>query len=173
MLSSVLRSPRAIHATVATTEAAPTDRVWGLAFAFRQAGENRCRLPCPMPLFGQIFAGIAALLHVVFFLFESVLFRQPKIQRRFHVEPAAAEAVKPWAFNQGFYNLFLAIGCFVGIAAMHARFFDAATAKACVIFPCACMVGAGMVLIATDMRMARSAAIQFVPPAIALVSLFV
>jgi putative membrane protein len=126
-----------------------------------------------MPLWGQIAAGTAALLHVVFFLFESVLFKQPKIQKRFHVEPSAAEAVRPWAFNQGFYNLFLAIGCFVGLAAMHARFLDAVTAKAFAIFPCACMVGAGIVLIATDMRMARSAAIQFVPPAIALLSLVV
>jgi putative membrane protein len=126
-----------------------------------------------MPLFGQIAAGIAGLLHVVFFLFESVLFKQPKIQKRFHVEAGAAEAVRPWAFNQGFYNLFLAIGCFVGLTAMHAAFLDAVTARAFVIFPCACMVGAGMVLIATDKRMARSAAIQFVPPAIALASLFV
>ena len=53
-----------------------------------------------MPLYGQIAAGIAGALHVVFFLFESVLFKQPKTQKRFHVEPAAAEAVRPWAFNQ-------------------------------------------------------------------------
>lgn len=126
-----------------------------------------------MPLFGQIAAGVAGLLHVVFFVFESVLFKQAKIQRRFHVEPGAAEAVRPWAFNQGFYNLFLALGCFVGLAAMHATFLDAATARACVMFPCVCMAGAGLVLIATDRRMARPASMQFLPPAIAIVSIFV
>ncbi len=125
-----------------------------------------------MPLFGQIAAGIAGLLHVVFFLFESVLFRRPKIQRRFRVEPSAAEAVRPWAFNQGFYNLFLALGCFAGLAAMHASVgLDAVTARAFVIFPCACMVGAGAVLMGTDRRMARPAMMQLVPPLVALVSL--
>ncbi len=123
-----------------------------------------------MPLFGQIAAGIAGLLHVVFFVFESVLFKRPKIQRRFHVESSAADAVRPWAFNQGFYNLFLALGCFVGLAGVG---LDAATARAFVIFPCACMVGAGAVLIATDRRMMRAAMMQLVPPLVALVSLAV
>src|SRR5258706_16044934 len=122
-----------------------------------------------MPLFGQIAAGIAGLLHVVFFMFESVLFKQAEIQKRFHVEASAAEAVRPWAFNQGFYNLFLALGCFVGLAAMHATFLDASTAKTCVVFPCACMAAAGLVLIATGPRMARPAAVQFLPPPIAVV----
>jgi putative membrane protein len=127
-----------------------------------------------MPLFGQIAAGIAGLLHVVFFVFESVLFKRPTIQRRFHVEPAAADAVRPWAFNQGFYNLFLAFGCVVGLAAMHASIgLDAATARAFVIFPCACMVGAGAVLIGTDRRMMRAGMMQLVPPLVALASLAV
>src|SRR5581483_823077 len=112
-----------------------------------------------MPIWGQIAAAVAGALHVVFFLFESVLFARPKIQKRFHVEPAAAEAVRPWAFNQGFYNLFLALGLFAGLALKK---------DAYVIFPCACMVGAGLVLIATDRRMLRPGAMQLVPPAIAL-----
>jgi putative membrane protein len=114
-----------------------------------------------MPLYGLIAAGIAGAFHVVAFLFESVLFKQPKIQKRFHVDPAGAEAVRPWAFNQGFYNLFLALGLFAGLALKKEPY---------VIFPCACMVGAGLVLAATDKRMLRSAAIQAVPPLVALVS---
>lgn len=115
-----------------------------------------------MPIWGQIAAGIAGALHVVFFLFESVLFKKPSVQKRFHVEPAAAEAVRPWAFNQGFYNLFLALALFAGLALKK---------DAYVIVPCACMVGAGLVLAMTDKRMLRSAAMQLVPPLIALVSI--
>ncbi len=117
-----------------------------------------------MPLYGQIAAAIAGALHVVFFLFESVLFKQPKIQRRFHVEPASAEAVRVWAFNQGFYNLFLALALFAGLALKKTDY---------VLVPCACMVGAGLVLAFSDKRMLRAAAMQLVPPLVALVSLAV
>jgi putative membrane protein len=117
-----------------------------------------------VPLVAKIFAGVAALLHVVFFLFESVLFKNPKIQKRFHVPAEAAEHVRVWAFNQGFYNLFLALGIALGLVI---------DSRTLVLFPCACMVGAGIVLLFTDRRMARSAAIQAIPPIVALVTAFV
>jgi putative membrane protein len=113
-----------------------------------------------MTLVAQVFAGLAALLHVVFFLFESVLYTRPAIQARFHVDREHADAVRPWAFNQGFYNLFLAIGLVFGLVT---------GARAIVLFVCATMVGAGVVLALTDKRMLRSAAIQLVPPGVALV----
>jgi putative membrane protein len=126
-----------------------------------------------MPVYGQIGAAIAAALHVVFFLFESVLFKRPAIQHRFHVEPAAAEAVRPWAFNQGFYNLFLALGVVVGLASLHVSMgIGVAGARAIVGFGCGCMAAAGGVLIATDLRMARAAVVQFLPALVAVVSLF-
>jgi putative membrane protein len=118
----------------------------------------------------QGLAGVGAGLHVVFFAFESVLFRRPKIQQRFHVAPAVAEAVAPWAFNQGFYNLFLALGCFAGLLAVHGAIpgIDPSAARALVLLPCACMVGAGLVLALTDRRMLRAAAAQAIPPLVAL-----
>jgi putative membrane protein len=118
----------------------------------------------------QGLAGTAAGLHVVFFLFESVLFGRPKIQERFRVAPSVAEAVRPWAFNQGFYNLFLALGCFAGLLAVHGAIpgIDASAARALVLFPCACMVGAGVVLALTDRRMVRAAAAQAIPPLVAI-----
>jgi putative membrane protein len=112
----------------------------------------------------QVFAGIAALLHVVFFLFESVLFPRPAIQARFHVSPENADAVRPWAFNQGFYNLFLAAGILVGLVM---------GIRPLVLFPCACMLGAGVVLALTDKRMLRSAVMQAFPPLVALIASFV
>ena len=115
-----------------------------------------------MPVIAEVFAGVAAALHVLFFLFESVLFGRPSTQRRFHVEADQADAVRPWAFNQGFYNLFLAAGIVAGVV-MQARLL--------VLFPCACMLGAGIVLAFTDRRMLRAALTQAVPPLVAIVVL--
>jgi len=62
------------------------------------------------------FAVLAAGLHVIIFVFESVLWTQEPIWRRFKLESQdQAELTRPLAFNQGFYNLFLAVGTFVGV----------------------------------------------------------
>src|SRR5262245_51086358 len=54
----------------------------------------------------QAAAVLAGLLHVAIFTMESVLFRRPQIFRRFLTMPGDVDAVRPWALNQGFYNLF-------------------------------------------------------------------
>lgn len=63
----------------------------------------------------QILAVLSALLHGYIFLLESVRFADPKISRGlFGVAEADLPAVRPWAFNQGWYNLFLGIGALAG-----------------------------------------------------------
>ena len=67
-----------------------------------------------MSALAQVFVGLAALLHVLFFVMESVLFMRPDVHRRFGLRTREeAELVRPMAYNQGFYNLFLAIGAVV------------------------------------------------------------
>ncbi|GHJ44381.1 membrane protein [Catellatospora sp. TT07R-123] len=119
-----------------------------------------------MNVLAQIFAVLAGLLHVLIFVMESVLFRRPAVHGRFRTRPADLDAVRPWALNQGFYNLFLALGALGGVAAVHAG--QAATGAAVALFSCACMLGAALVLIATDRRMARAALTQGLLPALAL-----
>jgi len=122
-----------------------------------------------MPVLAAAAAIVAGLLHVLFFVLESVLFERPDVAARFGLtDPAAIAAVRPMAFNQGFYNLFLALGVGVGLGLVASGSVDAG--RAIVLFSCACMVGAGIVLFATSRRFARSAAIQAVPPAIAIVA---
>ena len=118
----------------------------------------------------HIAALLAALLHVLIWVMESLRFTRPEVYRRFMVPDAAtAEAVRPWAFNQGFYNLFLAIGTITGLV-LWASDHDAA-GKALIAFGCGSMLAAALVLIATDRRMLRAATIQGVLPLIALVAL--
>ena len=125
-----------------------------------------------MPIVAVLAAGAAALIHLWFFALESVLFSRPTVFRRFGLRSAEdAAIVRPMAFNQGFYNLFLAAGIVVGLVLVGAGQRDAG--RAIVLFACACMVGAGIVLYATDRRFLTAAAIQAGPPLLALVTAFV
>ncbi|MFF0339354.1 DUF1304 domain-containing protein [Kribbella sp. NPDC004875] len=117
-----------------------------------------------MSLIAQVFVGLAGVFHVVVFALESLLFRKPSTYRRFLVkDDIEMAAARPWAFNQGFYNLFLAIGALGGLI------WGGDKGHAIALFACACMAGAGVVLLASDRRMLRAAATQAVPPILALV----
>jgi putative membrane protein len=119
-----------------------------------------------------VFAVLAGLLHVAIFAMESLLILRPVVWQRFLLtSQAEAEAVRPWALNQGFYNLFLAAGALGGVIASGTGV--DAPATAIVAFSCGCMVAAGAVLIATDRRMLRAALLQAGPPLVALIALTV
>ncbi|UTT41206.1 DUF1304 domain-containing protein [Glutamicibacter mishrai] len=62
-----------------------------------------------------VLATLAALLHMYIFFMESLWWTTPKVRATFGSSQAEAEATKEMAFNQGFYNLFLAIATFVGV----------------------------------------------------------
>ena len=109
-----------------------------------------------------VLAGLGALVHVYIFWLETVAFDTAG-RRAFGVSVADAATMRPWAFNQGFYNLFLAIGALGGLI------WGGDKGHAIALFACACMAGAGIVLLASDRRMLRAAATQAVPPILALV----
>jgi putative membrane protein len=119
---------------------------------------------------GQVAALIAAVIHVAIFAMESLLFTRPAVRGRFHVGEADVAAARPWAFNQGFYNLFLAVGTIVGLVLLHTDG-TAQAGRALVALSCASMLGAALVLIGTDRRMARGALVQGVLPLVALLLL--
>lgn len=63
----------------------------------------------------SILAALAALLHVYIFVMESVTWTSRKTRATFGLSVEEAESTREMAFNQGFYNLFLAIVTGVGI----------------------------------------------------------
>ena len=69
-----------------------------------------------------IFAGLAALLHVYIFVMESLTWTTPRTRAVFGTTAEEAQTTKMLAFNQGFYNLFLAVG--VGTFAMRLSFVE-------------------------------------------------
>ena len=64
---------------------------------------------------GLVFAGLAALLHVYIFVLESFRWTAPRTRAVFGTTAEEAQTTKMLAFNQGFYNLFLAVVTAVGI----------------------------------------------------------
>jgi putative membrane protein len=116
----------------------------------------------------QVFAVLAGLAHVGFFALESLLFGRPAIQRMFGTRPDGVAAARIWAFNQGFYNLFLAAGAIGGVITVHAG--HTAVGRAIALYSCACMVGAGLVLLLASRRLWRGALAQIVLPLVALLA---
>ena len=99
----------------------------------------------PMNTIALVAAGVAAAIHVFFFVLESIRFRQPATWRRFNIESQRdADLMGPMAFNQGFYNLFLAVGAFAGIAAILLG--RPEIGRTLVFFTCGSMALAGLVL---------------------------
>jgi putative membrane protein len=124
-----------------------------------------------MPIIAVAAAVLAGLVHVWFFVLESLWFERPNVAARFGLQTSEqVEAVRPMAFNQGFYNLFLAAGIAGGLLLVATG--NAVTGRPIVLFACACMVGAGVVLVASNRRFAVGAALQSVPPLVAIVATF-
>ena len=114
-----------------------------------------------------VLAGLAALVHVYIFWLEALAFDTTG-RKAFGVSATDAAVMKQWAYNQGFYNLFLAIGTGVGIA-IEASNRDAGLAL--VVLGTGSMVAAALVLITSDPSKARGAVVQGTLPALGLLCL--
>ena len=111
-----------------------------------------------------ICAGLAASLHVYIFVMESVTWTTPRTRAVFGTTADEAQTTKMLAFNQGFYNLFLAVITGAGIAAIALG--HRAVGAALVFAGVGSMLAAAVVLIASSRDMTRSAVIQGVFPLI-------
>lgn len=118
---------------------------------------------------GLVFAALAALLHVYIFVMESLTWTSPRTRATFGTTEAEAETTKLLAFNQGFYNLFLAVVTGVGIIAVALG--HKGIGAALVFAGVGSMAAAAVVLVASDRAKARAAATQGTFPAIAIVLL--
>ena len=126
----------------------------------------------------QIAASAAAAVHLLAFVWETLLFRRPSVHEDvFRIPSGDVAAVRMWAFNVGFYNLFLGAGALVGVALWRAG--EDTVGRALVLYTCSFMFLAGIALFVSD-RLAMSrprgaglvgAAAQCAPALIALIAL--
>ncbi|QHE71464.1 DUF1304 domain-containing protein [Rhodococcus sp. WAY2] len=131
-----------------------------------------------MIVIAQIAALIAAAVHLLAFVWESVVFPRPSVHERlFRIPTSDVPAVRLWAFNVGFYNLFLGSGAVAGVVLWWAG--SDTAGRTLVIYTCIFMFLAGIALAVSD-RMALSrprgsgvagALSQSTPPLVALVAL--
>ncbi len=121
-----------------------------------------------MIIAGLVLAGLAALLHVYIFYLESIVWTGAKARATFGVGESEAEITKPLAFNQGFYNLFLALTALLGIGLTIVGF---ATVGLTLVFAgTGMMVAAALVLVLSDSTKVRAAAMQGTLPLLAIIA---
>jgi putative membrane protein len=118
-----------------------------------------------------IFAGLAALVHVYIFVLESLRWTAPATRRTFGISEAEALATRELAFNQGFYNLFLAAVTAAGMISAGAG--HQGVAAALVLAGCGSMLAAGLVLLISSPKKAKAALVQLTFPLLAVVFLLV
>ena len=116
-----------------------------------------------------VLAGLAALVHVYIFRLESLAWTDTRTRAVFGTTPETAEITKPMAYNQGFYNLFLAVVTVVGIVVSASGSDDVGAAL--MYAGCGSMLAAALVLITSDRSKLQPALIQGVAPALAVIVL--
>jgi putative membrane protein len=116
-----------------------------------------------------VAAALAGLVHVLFFCMESLWWTRPAVYRRFRSTEAQAQMTKSLAFNQGFYNLFLAAGIFGGLLLLGTGHYRGGIIL--IAWNCLSMLAAAVVLAASAPSMIRGALIQGLPPLVFLAGL--
>lgn len=124
-----------------------------------------------MTVLAGVLAAAAALLHVYIWVLESFRWTEPATRRTFGVSERDAPVLAPMAYNQGFYNLFLALVTIIGIVATAIGSTTAGLTM--VLVGTGSMVAAGLVLLISSPAKASAALKQLVLPALAVVAILV
>jgi putative membrane protein len=125
-----------------------------------------------MLITGSILAITAALLHVFIFYLESMAWTSERTRVVFGLTAKEADSTREMAFNQGFYNLFLAIEVVFGVVLLTAGASDRA-GLALVLAGTVSMSGAAAVLWLTSPDKRGAALKQGAIPLLATVVLAV
>ncbi len=118
-----------------------------------------------MPTLSLVLMAVAGAVHVGFFVMESLLWSRPEVHRIFAVRSGEADTMRFAMVNLGFYNLFLAVGSFVGVAGSWVLWDDR---DELLVFCALFMIGAAIVLVGGNRKLWRGALIQGALPAIAM-----
>lgn len=118
---------------------------------------------------------LPALLHLYIFVLESFLWGKPRTNAIFGLRPADVEATRPLAFNQGVYNLLLALAVIAGACLwMGVPSFEKGpfAGEVLLCYGLGSITVAGLTLLASSPKLWKSALIQLVPAVLGLVVVF-
>ena len=121
-----------------------------------------------MIIAGLVLTGAAALVHIVIFYLESIAWTGARARAVFGTTEEEARATKALAFNQGFYNLFLALATAIGVILVATGTGPAGAGPALIYAGAGSMLLAAVVLVTKNRAMARAATMQGALPALAL-----
>lgn len=113
----------------------------------------------------NILVIVMAAIHVYIFCLEAIWWGKPSTNRMFGVTDANAQVLRPLMFNQGFYNLFLAIALLVGFL-WSSRPGSEVQAQTLKDYASLSILGAALVLWLSDPKLLRAVAFQGGPAAI-------
>ncbi|MEV7598330.1 DUF1304 family protein [Kitasatospora sp. NPDC089797] len=119
----------------------------------------------------QLFAVLAAAVHLVAWPLESYLYGHPRVRRLLTGSTADAPEVRLWRFNVGFYNLFLALGLVAGLVLLHTG--HSGSGRPVILYVAAFMLAGGITLFVSEPKVWRGALAQAVPAAVVLVAALV
>ena len=112
------------------------------------------------------FLVLAGVIHFYIFVLESLFWGRPKTNLVFGLTPEGAEQNRLFAFNQGFYNLFLAVGEITGVCLLRSQ---PAVGATLIVFSSCSMLGAAFVLLVSQPKLIRAVLVQGLPPLLGLV----
>lgn len=118
-----------------------------------------------------LFATLSGIIHIYIFVLESIKWGTPKVNKAFQQDEQSAEITRSFAYNQGFYNLFLAFGSLAGSVLLILGK-NTVVAQTLLIYANASMLAAALVLITSNKSMVRPASIQGLPPLLAILGCF-
>ena len=122
-----------------------------------------------MLIAASILTGLAALIHVYIFYMESLAWTSKRTRATFGLTEEQARSMQEMAFNQGFYNLFLAIAVFVGL--VYLALGNQAVGATLLFVGAGSMVAAAVVLFIFSADKRATAFKQGVIPALGLIAL--
>ena len=123
-----------------------------------------------LTIIGSILIFLATVFHLYVFKLEALTWRTPKTWKTFGIPSQEhADIIATMAFNQGFYNLFLALGAGTGLVMLTINTTIGLTLIASAALS---MVGAGAVLFFSVKRSRRAALIQAGPALLGVLALF-
>ncbi|MCL8017200.1 DUF1304 domain-containing protein [Streptomyces sp. AS02] len=121
-----------------------------------------------MNLVTQVFALIAALIHIVVGVLERFCYDRPAVRVFLTASPADAPEVTLWRSGVAVYNLLLGLGLIAGVIALQT---DGSTVGRTLIFYlCAFLIASAVVFVVSFPKLWRGALGQGLAPAVALIA---
>lgn len=118
---------------------------------------------------GLILAALAAVVHVYVFYLESLAWTSREARRVFRTSPQEAQQQRLLAFNQGFYNLFLAV--LVALGAVSYAVGSTTVGLTLLLAGTGSMLAAAVVLASSSTAHRRAAVQQGALPLLAVLAL--